>query len=198
MAAGALSSPWDLSLTGTRLHVAMAGIHRLWTIDLDTGTAAPSSGTGAEELHDGPHAQAALAQPMGIRVAGDTLAFADSESSAIRLADLDPAGGVRTIVGTGLFDFGDVDGVGDDARLQHPQGIAVAEDGRLLVCDSYNDSLRWVDPASRRVTTWVRGLHEPEGIALDARFVYVADTNAHRIAVVSRADGSIHPLRIQR
>jgi hypothetical protein len=198
MAAGALSSPWDLSLTGTRLHVAMAGIHRLWTIDLDTGTAAPSSGTGAEELHDGPHAQAALAQPMGIRVAGDTLAFADSESSAIRLADLDPAGGVRTIVGTGLFDFGDVDGVGDDARLQHPQGIAVAEDGRLLVCDSYNDSLRWVDPASRRVTTWVRGLHEPEGIALDARFVYVADTTAHRIAVVSRADGSIHPLRIQR
>ena len=65
----------------------------------------------------------------------------------MRLADLDPAGGVRTVVGTGLFDFGDVDGVGDDARLQHPQGIAAAQDGRLLVCDSYNDSLRWVDPA---------------------------------------------------
>ena len=198
MAAGALSSPWDLALAGARLHVAMAGIHRLWTIDLDTGTAAPSSGTGAEELHDGPHAQAALAQPMGIRVAGDVLAFADSESSAIRLADLDPAGGVRTIVGTGLFDFGDVDGVGDEARLQHPQGIAVAEDGRLLVCDAYNDSLRWVDPVSRRVTTWVRGLHEPEGLALDARFVYVADTNAHRVAVVNRTDGSVHPLRIER
>ena len=198
LSAGALSSPWDLCLDGERLHVAMAGVHRLWTIRLDTGTAAPSTGTGAEELHDGPHAQAALAQPMGICVAGDSLAFADSESSAIRVADLDPAGGVRTIVGTGLFDFGDVDGVGDDARLQHPQGIAVAEDGRLLVCDSYNDALRWVDPGSRRVTTWVRGLHEPEGLALDARFAYVADTNAHRIAVVSRTDGSVLPLRIER
>jgi hypothetical protein len=198
LSAGALSSPWDLCVVGNQLHVAMAGIHRLWTIHLDSGIAAPSTGTGAEELHDGPHAQAALAQPMGICVAGDTLAFADSESSAIRVADLDPAGGVRTIVGTGLFDFGDVDGVGDDARLQHPQGISAAEDGRLLVCDSYNDSLRWVDPASRRVATWVRGLHEPEGLILDARFAYVADTNAHRIAVVSRADGSVQPLVIER
>ena len=198
LSAGALSSPWDLCVVGNTLHVAMAGIHRLWTIHLDTGTAAPSSGTGAEELHDGPHAQAALAQPMGIAVAGDTLAFADSESSAIRLADLAATGGVRTVVGTGLFDFGDVDGVGDDVRLQHPQGIAADDDGRLLVCDSYNDSLRWVDPASRRVTTWVRGLHEPEGLAIDARVVYVADTNAHRIAVVNRADGRIQPLVIER
>ena len=198
LSAGALSSPWDLSVVGERLHVAMAGIHRLWTIHLDTGVAAPSSGTGAEELHDGPHAQAALAQPMGICVAGESLAFADSESSAIRLADLDPAGSVRTLVGTGLFDFGDVDGVGDHARLQHPQGIAAAEDGRLLVCDSYNDSLRWVDPVARRVTTWVRGLHEPEGLALDPRFAYVADTNAHRVAIVNRTDGSVEPLVIER
>ena len=196
--AGALSSPWDLCIADDQVHVAMAGIHRLWTIHLDTGAAAPSSGTGAEALHDGPHSEAALAQPMGICVAGDTIAFADSESSAIRLADLDPAVGVRTVVGTGLFDFGDVDGVGDDARLQHPQGIAAAEDGRLLVCDSYNDSLRWVDPSSRAVTTWVRGLHEPEGLALDDRFVYVADTNAHRIVVVNRADGGIQPLAIER
>jgi hypothetical protein len=198
LAAGALSSPWDLCLVGGALHVAMAGIHRLWTVQPDTGTAAPTTGTGAEELHDGPHAQAALAQPMGICLAGDALAFVDSEASAVRLADLDPAGSVRTLVGTGLFDFGDVDGVGDVARLQHPQGIAASEDGQLLVCDSYNDSLRWVDPASRRVTTWVRGLHEPEGVALDARFAYVADTNAHRIAVVDRTDGGIQPLVIER
>lgn len=198
LAAGALSSPWDLCLVNDTLHVAMAGIHRLWSIHLGTGAAAPATGTGAEELHDGPHAQAALAQPMGICVAGDALAFADSEASAIRLADLDPAGGVRTVVGTGLFDFGDVDGVGDVARLQHPQGIAASDDGRLLVCDSYNDSLRWADPASRRVATWVRGLHEPEGVALDARYAYVADTNAHRIAVVDRTDGSIQPLAIER
>jgi hypothetical protein len=161
----------------------MAGIHQVWSIDLRTGRAEPRTGSGAEELHDGSHAEAALAQPMGIARAGETLLIADAESSAVREVDLATAGGVRTVVGTGLFDFGDVDGAGDTVRLQHPQGIAVAEDGRVVICDSYNDSLRWLDRAERRVTTWIRGLHEPGGVALGARGAYVADTNAHRIAV---------------
>ena len=195
-AAGALSSPWDLALDAGTLHVAMAGIHQLWTIDLRDGTASQRTGSGAEELHDGTHADAALAQPMGIALAGDTLLAADAESSAVREVDLDAAGGVRTIVGTGLFDFGDVDGVGDEARLQHPQGIAVAPDGRVLVCDSYNDSLRWLDRVERRVTTWVRGLHEPGGIAIGARGAYVADTNAHRIVVADWTSSEVHPVEI--
>jgi DNA-binding beta-propeller fold protein YncE len=195
-AAGALSSPWDLALDGDTLHVAMAGIHQLWTIDLRDGTASQRTGSGAEELHDGTHADAALAQTMGIALAGDTLLAADAESSAVREVDLDAVGGVRTIVGTGLFDFGDVDGVGDEARLQHPQGIAVAPDGRVLVCDSYNDSLRWLDRVERRVTTWVRGLHEPGGIAIGARGAYVADTNAHRIVVADWTSSEVHPVEI--
>lgn len=126
----------------------------------------------------------ALAQPMGVAILGESLLVADAESNALREVDLAATGGARTIVGTGLFDFGEVDGVGDTVRLQHPQGVAVAPDGRAVVCDSYNDSLRWLDRAERRVTTWVRGLHEPGGIASDERGAYVADTNAHRIVVV--------------
>lgn len=183
-AAGALSSPWDLAFAGETLHVAMAGVHQLWTIDLRDGAVARRTGSGAEDLYDGSHASAALAQPMGIATHGDSLLVADAESNAIREADLAETGGVRTIVGTGLFDFGDVDGVGDIVRLQHPQGVAVAPDGRVVVCDSYNDSLRWLDRAEGRVTTWTRGLHEPGGIAVGVRGVYVADTNAHRVVVV--------------
>ena len=81
-------------------------------------------------------------------------------------------------------------------RLQHPQGIAVAPDGRVLVCDSYNDSLRWLDRAERRVTTWVRGLHEPGGIGIGARGAYVADTNAHRIVVADWESAELHPVEI--
>jgi hypothetical protein len=184
--AGALSSPWDLALADGTLYVAMAGVHRLWTVDLALGRAAPFSGTGAEELHDAAHADAALAQPMGICAVDDALFFVDAESSAVRVADRDPGGSVRTIVGTGLFDFGNVDGVGDDVRMQHQQGIAPAPDGRLLVCDSYNDALKWVDPVTRRAESWVRGFHEPSGLAFGGGdgLVYVADTNAHRIVVV--------------
>jgi DNA-binding beta-propeller fold protein YncE len=105
---------------------------------------------------------------------------------------------VRTIVGTGLFDFGDVDGEGDTVRMQHPQGIARARDGRLLVCDSYNDALRWVDPSSRRAETWVRGFHEPSGLAIGEHAVYVADTNAHRVTVVDLLSGEVEPLIVEQ
>lgn len=190
---GALSSPWDLAAADGVLYVAMAGVHRLWTVRLAPGEAAPFSGSGAEELHDGSHAEAAFAQPMGLCVSGDLLHVADAESSAVRAVDRDPAGGVRTVVGTGLFDFGDGDGTGDAVRMQHQQGIARLPDGRLLVCDSYNDALKTVDPATRRAETWVRGFHEPSGLAAAGGMVYVADTNAHRIAVVdpTRAIGEL-------
>ena len=196
-ARGALSSPWDLALAGDTLYVAMAGIHQLWTIALDTGLAEVFSGSGAEALHDGDHDEAALAQPMGICAAGERLYVADAESSAIRAVDRSPGGRVRTVIGTGLFDFGDVDGTGDDVRMQHQQGVALASDGRLLVCDSYNDALKWVDPSSRRVETWLRGFSEPSGLAIGDGLVYVADTNAHRIAVADLGSGEVETLQIE-
>ena len=197
LAAGALSSPWDLALADGALVVAMAGLHRLWRVPLDGSAAAPFSGSGREEILDGAHAEAALAQPMGIVAHDGALWFTDAESSAVRRADIDPAGAVTTLVGTGLFDFGDADGVGDTVRLQHPQGLAAAPDGRLLVADSYNDALKWLDPATRRVTTWVRGFSEPTGVAIGGDVAYVADTNAHRIAVVSMATGAVETLEIE-
>ncbi len=208
--AGALSSPWDVTLAGDTLFVAMAGRHQIWGLDVsgrgkweagtDEGGIArfplPASriGSGAEEIHDGSHREAALAQPMGITNNGGRLFFVDAESSAVRWAHTDPSGRVGTIVGTGLFDFGDTDGVGDDVRMQHQQGIALHPDGRLLVADSYNDALKWVDPATRRAETWVRGFSEPSGVAIGKQFVYVADTNAHRIAVVGLGDGGVAEL----
>lgn len=195
-ARGRLSSPWDVTAANGTLYVAMAGSHQIYAIDPRTGATRVHAGTRAEALHDGPLADAALAQPMGIANDGKTLYFADAESSAIRTADIDPAGEVRTLVGTGLFDFGDRDGVGDDVRLQHPQRLARHRDGRILIADSYNDALKWLDPATRRVTTWVRGLHEPGGVACGEMYAWVADTNAHRVCAVSYETGELHELEI--
>jgi hypothetical protein len=115
---------------------------------------------------------------------------------------------VRTLVGTGLFDFGLADGVADAARLQHPQGLAwvpaggpgaapgADDDGRLLVADSYNDVLRWVDPRTRRVETWVGGFSEPGGVTVCGGMAYVADTNAHRVAVVALGTGAVDALAL--
>lgn len=199
LAAGAMASPWDLAVLGSTLFVAMAGAHQIWELDLATGEHRVHAGQGGEDIRDGALQDALLAQPMGLAPAVDAgrLYFVDAESSAVRWADLDPGGQVGTIVGTGLFDFGDGDGVGDAVRMQHQQGLAVHESGRLLVADSYNDALKWVDPVTRRAETWVRGLHEPGGLALGRGLVYVADTNAHRVAIVNEASGEVGELEIE-
>ncbi len=206
--AGALSSPWDLAVLDGTVYIAMAGTHQLWALRGEEAHAGAdvAAGTGAEDITDGPAGDALLAQPMGITTGSDggRLFFVDAESSAARSFIPDErragraVGEVHTIVGTGLFDFGDKDGVGNAVRLQHPQGIAGHPSGRLLVVDSYNDAVKWVDPVTRRVDTWLRGLHEPGGIAYDPvhHAVCVADTNAHAVLMVDELTRDLRPLEI--
>jgi hypothetical protein len=193
---GALSSPWDLAIVGRTVFVAMAGTHQLWAIDRDTGAVRIHSGMGGEDIMDGAHADALLAQPMGITTDGTRLYFADAESSAIRWADASSEGRVGTLVGTGLFDFGDVDGIGEEVRMQHQQGVALRPDGELIVADSYNDCLKLLNVVTREARAWVRGFHEPAGVAAGEDHAYVADTNAHRIMVVEYATKATRELEI--
>ena len=118
------------------------------------------------------------------------LYVADSETSAVREIDLDMRV-VRTVVGTGLFDFGDRDGPREEALLQHCVGIACGPDARLVVADTYNHKLRVVDRKSGEVRSLAGGFHEPAGNAWDEtrREWIVADTNAHELVRVS-ADGA--------
>lgn len=194
----ALNSPWELLLLDGVLYVAMAGSHQLWRIEPDGG-AQPWVGSGAEALHDGPPESAALAQPSGLATDGVSLFVADSESSAIRAVSL-ADGRTTTIVGTGLFDFGDRDGVGDAVRLQHPLGVAWA-DGVLLVADTYNDRLKKVDPAARSAETWLGGdegpFRKPGGLAAARGRVFVADSDQHRILVAELGTGLLRELEIR-
>ncbi|MFN7162458.1 MAG: thioredoxin-like domain-containing protein, partial [Fimbriimonadales bacterium] len=115
----ALNSPWDVVLIGDTLYIAMAGSHQLWRLNLKTLQAEPHAGTGREACIDGALDRCALAQPSGIATDGKKLYFADSEVSCIRAADTDPNGALETLVGGDLFEFGDLDGFGREARLQH-------------------------------------------------------------------------------
>jgi DNA-binding beta-propeller fold protein YncE len=192
--AGHISSPWDLTVVGSAVYVAGAGRHQIWRIE--GRSVSLFAGAPGEDIVDGPAQAALLAQPMGIAGGPDRVDFVDAESSAVRFATLGAGPKVHTIVGTGLFDFGDKDGVGDEVRLQHSQGIARHPDGRLLIADSYNDAIKWVDPATRRVETWIKGLSEPSGLVYHGGKVYVADTNAHRVAIIDEATGTIDTLSV--
>ncbi len=197
-AAGAMASPWGLlAFDDGTLLVAMAGTHEIWRVDPrgGDGTARPVVGGRGEGLVDAPPGtpalDALLAQPVALASDGVRVWWADAEASAVRettRAALEGGqdDGVRTLVGTGLFDFGDRDGVGDEVRLQHPAGLAW-EGGRLLVADGYNDAVKALDPATRRVETVLRGVAEPGAMA----GAYVVETNAHRVRRVGGGEVEI-------
>ena len=191
-----LSTPWDLELHEGVLYIAMAGIHQLWELDLHGKMARPYAGDGREAPVDGPLNLSSLDQPSGITTDGEKLYFADSEASAIRSADLSKGGRVSSIVGYDLFVFGDVDGVGDEVRLQHPLGIH-HHDGVLYVADTYNNKIKRVFPKTRSALTFLgtgepgdmdgpgmmAQFHEPSDVSIAGGKLYIADTNNHAIRV---------------
>ncbi len=184
-----LRSPWDLAVAGDFLLVAMAGTHQVWALDRAGETIRVMAGSGREAIDDGPFATATFAQPSGLALAGPRLYVADSETSAVRSLDL-VRGEVRTLVGTGLFDFGDADGPRGQALLQHPQAVSHGPAG-LLVADTYNGKIRRVDEETGEVRTVFAGdgettLREPSGLCQlpDGRIV-VADTNHHRLVEIA-------------
>ena len=195
-----ISSPWDIVVDDKRLLVAMAGSHQIWEVDRTSGQANALIGTGREDLVDGDFLEAALAQPSGLALAGRKLYIADSEVSAIREADLDTKR-IKTIIGHGLFDFGDKDGELSQARLQHPLGVTL-RDGKLIVADSYNHKLRQIDLASGTITSIAGSgrpdeLSEPGGITRSSRGILVADTNNNRLRILGN-DGKLVTLGITK
>ncbi|XP_062298998.1 NHL repeat-containing protein 2 [Scomber scombrus] len=223
-----ISSPWDLTFGSAGgveenlLWIAMAGTHQIWGLFLadgklpkgsesKAGTCVRWAGSGNEENRNNayPH-KAGFAQPSGLALAPEEpwscLYVADSESSTIRTVALKD-GAVKLLVGgerdpLNLFAFGDVDGKGVDAKLQHPLGVAWAPEQSLLyVADSYNHKIKVLDPKTKQCIT-VAGtgeaadtlgpefnkscFNEPGGICVGAggKLLYVADTNNHQVKVL--------------
>ncbi len=216
-----LSTPWDLAISanGEKIYIAMAGTHQIWIHDLTTGRTSNLSGSGAEQNLNSHHLlSAAWAQPSGITLSDHCLYLADSESSSIRMIDL-IQNYTSTLVGgdasnpSNLFSFGDVDGKGILARLQHPLGVIWWEAHQnVIVADTYNHRLKLVDPKSKTIKSWIgsgkvghqdgKGLEtsfaEPSGFAWhpDGKTLFVADTNNHAIRVVNTETADVHTLTI--
>ncbi|RME60829.1 MAG: hypothetical protein D6790_08695, partial [Caldilineae bacterium] len=203
----ALASPWDLALDGDALYIAMTGSHQIWRMDLRSGRVEPFAGSGQEGVQDGPRLQATLAQPSGLALGDGVLYFVDSESSTVRQVSLAEDGVVTTLAGPiwDIFTFGTDDGVGRDARFQHPLGVTRGEDGALLIADTYNNRVRRVDPRTGETSTlfgaeagWRDGseplFFEPGGLDFADGKLYVADTNNHAVRVVDLVTGETQTL----
>ena len=202
----ALSSPWDLQLIDHTLYIAMAGPHQIWKLDLKSNEVSTFAGSGQEARLDGSLLEAGFAQPSGLSSDGKTLYVADSESNIIRAINL-ASGDVKTLVGGDLFEFGDVDGTGDAARLQHPLGLVPLGE-KLLIADTYNHKIKELDPSKQKVKTLFGtgkpgqadgsspSFYEPAGLSVANNKVYVADTNNHAIRVIDLKTRQTSTLRI--
>ncbi|WP_169974887.1 thioredoxin-like domain-containing protein [Tautonia rosea] len=206
-----LNSPWDLiQVPGTsELIIAMAGPHQLWKLNLETNTVSVWAGSGREDITDGSYDTGAFAQPSGLATDGTYLYVADSEVSGIRRVSLsgEQEPQVDTVVGMGLFEFGDIDGTGDEVRLQHCLGLAY-DDGTLYIADTYNNKIKACDPDDRSVTSLVGtgepgssdsepNFYQPGGIALAGSTLYIADTNNHAIRAYDLESKEVRTLSIE-
>ena len=191
-----LRSPWDVQTVGHHLLIAMAGSHQIWLYDTESQQVGAWAGSGVENHVDGPLHEAALAQPSGLALLGQWLIVADSEVSSVRAIDLHE-NKVETVVGKGLFDFGDVDGAAADVLLQHPLDVAAIGE-TLYVADTYNHKIKAVDLRAMEVRT-VFGtgdpdvMNEPGGLCAVGERLLVADTNNHRLLWADPRDGSVTP-----
>jgi thiol-disulfide isomerase/thioredoxin len=203
----ALNSPWDLQLVGRTLYIAMAGPHQIWKLDLDKAEVSTYAGSGREARQDGPLLEAGFAQPSGLATDGKRLFVADSEANIVRAIDF-ASGVVITLAGGDLFDFGDVDGSGNDVRLQHPLGLLTFGD-KVLIADTYNHKIKQLDPETQTVTTLfgaggpgqndgsAPSFYEPGGLSVASDKLYIADTNNHAIRVVDLKTKTTATLRIK-
>lgn len=201
-----LASPWAVAYANGLLYIANAGTHQIWRAAPPFDTVGPLVGNARESTVNGPFADAELAQPSSLTLSDDgRLYFADSESSSIRVADLGDEV-TELVVGSDrdLFDFGDVDGIGNEARLQHPLGTAIDGD-TLYVADTYNSKIKRVDLSTGEIRTWLGEeaafadgddprFNEPGGLSIADGLLYVADTNNHAIRIVDLTTGATSTL----
>ena len=202
-----LSIPKGVAVDGSgNLYITDTGNHRIRRVD-PSGTITTIAGTGEPgfTLERGSATAAQLSSPSGVAVdRSGNLYIADTGNHRIRRVD--PSGIITTIVGTGDSGYSGDGGLGIQAQLDSPSGVAVDHAGNLYIADTGNHRIRRVDSTGAITTVAGTGeqnfvkdngpavdawLDSPSGVAVDhVGNLYIADTGNHRIRRVD-ASGTI-------
>jgi peroxiredoxin len=192
-----MSAPTDVVAFEDKLYIAVSGQHQVWKFDIGRNKLSVLAGNGRLGLVDGDGVDASFAQPSALDVFDHQLIVVDAAGSAVRSVNLEDVH-VGTLVGAGPYEFGDVNGKRDVARLQNPLGLCVDPRGLAFVADSYNGKIKALNLRSGeiRALNMQYHLHEPAGISMAANALWIANTNAHEIVRVDLATGQVRHLGI--
>lgn len=182
--AARFSTPGAVVACGGAIYVADAGNHAIRRLSPDGNVSTWSGALTESGSADGDRTIARFRYPAGIAADNDcNLYVADSGNHTIR--KITAAGQVTTLAGR-AGTSGTTDAVGDSARFNAPEGIAVDTDGSLWIADSGNHAMRRMT-SDRRVRTMVNTLKWPRGIAVDSDgSAIVADYTGHAVVRVMR------------
>jgi DNA-binding beta-propeller fold protein YncE len=202
-----------LSADGKTLYVADTGNNSLRQVDLITHSVTMLAGTGGQASEyppvGGTAPGVALSSPWDLALAGHDLYIAMAGCHQIWRMNLESKR-IAAYAGTGAEGYDD--GPLDAATLAQPSGLTLGQDGRIYFADSEGSSIRFIDPASRRVATLAGAgdslfhFGDRDGVGRHARFqhplgvvayggkLYVADTYNSKIRVVDRKTGEVKTL----
>ncbi|WP_439939999.1 NHL domain-containing thioredoxin family protein [Streptomyces sp. BBFR115] len=161
---------------------------------------------------DGPYV-APEPEPTTLRFPGKALLLPSgnvlvSDTTRHQLVELAADGeSVVRRIGSGARGF--ADGAAEDAAFNEPQGLALLDDGAVVVADTVNHALRRFDPATGRITTlagtgrqWMQGeategparevnLSSPWDVAWWQGRVWIAMAGVHQLWAYDPADGTV-------
>jgi uncharacterized protein (TIGR03437 family) len=191
------------------LFIVETGANRIRAVTAD-GLITTIAGTGVAGLGPDslPATQTQLRAPQGVCLdRSGNLYIVDTGNSRILMAP--PLSLVTTIAGNGGAGAAGDGGLAPFAQLNQPTACAADSAGNLYIADTYNHSIRKVDPTGTITTvagTGIAGnggdegpatsasLNAPRGIAVDDNGdLYISDTGNNAIRLVT-PDGLIHTI----
>jgi trimeric autotransporter adhesin len=142
-----LNAPQGLAVDAAgNVYIADAANNRIRAVS-HTGIITTIAGTGVagHSGDGGPATQALIAAPNGLAMdAAGNLFFADANNYIRKIS---PDGTISTIAGNGSGGYLGDGGLATSAQVNGPAGIALDSAGDIYVSDTFNNSIRLLQPA---------------------------------------------------